>query len=289
MKTHTRLPRFDRQWEATIAIYENETDRRLLTSAIKDYQLNGTEPQLPPALMVAFEFLRPTIDRRARNRARRLARLASAQSTTSPATTVDLPVDPTSTPQNPPSSPTTAPKTTPKTAVGATGRSTASLSIPLDPSAPLSPSTPPSSIPDESDMAKRFSFWNEFARAHPNPLYQKEIDADRPDFETDLWEHEDTDSVPDRPDGSPMPHDELVAHYCRIIRNDRRLLTRISDEIVRLAGVLYRTTDLLDFIDRFSEHAKTHPIINLNRANCRRAFIRYMLSQATRYRAAIRR
>ena len=263
MKTHTRLPRFDRQWEATIAIYENETDRRLLTSAIKDYQLNGTEPQLPPALMVAFEFLRPTIDRRARNRARRLARLASAQSTPAPKT--------------------------PTISVGATGRSTASLSIPLDPSAPLSPSTPPSSIPDESDMAKRFSFWNEFARAHPTPLYQKEIDADRPDFETDLWEHEDTDTVPDRPDGSPMPHDELVAHYCRIIRNDRRLLTRISDEIVRLAGVLYRTTDLRDFIDRFSEHAKTHPIINLNRANCRRAFIRYMLSQATRYRAAIRR
>ncbi len=111
MKTHTRLPRFDRQWEATIAIYENETDRRLLTSAIKDYQLNGTEPQLPPALMVAFEFLRPTIDRRARNRARRLARLASAQSTPAPKT--------------------------PTISVGATGRSTASLSIPLDPSAPL--------------------------------------------------------------------------------------------------------------------------------------------------------
>lgn len=48
-------------------MYPDENDRRALTEAIRKYQLDGIEPDLPPALMVAFAFLRPTIDRRRRN------------------------------------------------------------------------------------------------------------------------------------------------------------------------------------------------------------------------------
>ncbi len=66
MKT-TRTPRFDNAWHKAIAMYPDENDRRALTEAIRKYQLDGIEPDLPPALMVAFAFLRPTIDRRRRN------------------------------------------------------------------------------------------------------------------------------------------------------------------------------------------------------------------------------
>lgn len=66
MKT-TRTPRFDDAWHKAIAMYPDENDRRALTEAIRKYQLDGIEPDLPPALMVAFAFLRPTIDRRRRN------------------------------------------------------------------------------------------------------------------------------------------------------------------------------------------------------------------------------
>lgn len=48
-------------------MYPDENDRRALTEAIRKYQLDGVEPDLPPVLMVAFAFLRPTIDRRRRN------------------------------------------------------------------------------------------------------------------------------------------------------------------------------------------------------------------------------
>lgn len=66
MKT-ARTPRFDNAWHKAIAMYPDEKDRRALTEAIRKYQLDGVEPDLPPVLMVAFAFLRPTIDRRRRN------------------------------------------------------------------------------------------------------------------------------------------------------------------------------------------------------------------------------
>lgn len=243
MKTLQRTPRFDRHWDEVIAIYPNESDRLLLTSAIKQYQLDGTEPQLPPELMVAFEFLRPTIDRRARNRARRKARTAAKATQSVPLDQLDQ-------------------------------------LVPLDPS--------PTSIPDETDMAQRFKFWENFTKSRSSNLTQKEIENDLFDFETDLWENEENDTVPDNPDGSPMLYAEIVKHYCRILRNDKRLLMRISDEVTRLTGVLFRTDDLREFIDPFCTRSIKIPIINLNRANCRRAFIRYMINYATHYRRALK-
>ena len=284
MKTLQRTPRFDRHWDEVIAIYPNESDRLLLTSAIKQYQLDGTEPQLPPELMVAFEFLRPTIDRRARNRARRKARTAAAQPAIQPAIqpAVDLPVAPTSTPESQSTS------LIPTTAVGATGRSTACTG-----SDPTIKTTVPDNndrflAPDETDMAQRFKFWENFTKSRSSNLTQKDIENDRLDFETDLWENEENDTVPDNPDGSPMLYAEIVKHYCRILRNDKRLLMRISDEVTRLTGVLFRTDDLREFIDPFCSRSIKIPIINLNRANCRRAFIRYMINYATHYRRALK-
>ncbi len=77
MKKHTapRAPRFDRQWTELINLLPDEDDRKLLTDAIVKYQLDATEPELPPHLAVAFGFIRPTIDRRARARMRRRERL----------------------------------------------------------------------------------------------------------------------------------------------------------------------------------------------------------------------
>lgn len=85
-----------------------------------------------------------------------------------------------------------------------------------------------------------------------------------------------------------MLYAEIVKHYCRILRNDKRLLMRISDEVTRLTGVLFRTDDLREFIDPFCSRSIKIPIINLNRANCRRAFIRYMINYATHYRRALK-
>lgn len=77
MKTHR--PRFDKAWHEAIALYPDAADREALTAAILDYQTDCTEPILPPALMVAFNFLRPTIDRRRRNAEKaRLRREANA-------------------------------------------------------------------------------------------------------------------------------------------------------------------------------------------------------------------
>ncbi len=77
MKKHTaqRAPRFDRQWTELIDMLPDENERKLLTDAIVRYQLDATEPELPPHLAVAFGFIRPTIDRRARARMRRRERM----------------------------------------------------------------------------------------------------------------------------------------------------------------------------------------------------------------------
>lgn len=64
----TRPPRFDKHWDEIISLIPSITDREAFAEAIRRYQLDGTEPDLPPELAVAFEFLRPTIDRRARAR-----------------------------------------------------------------------------------------------------------------------------------------------------------------------------------------------------------------------------
>lgn len=78
----TRTPRFDKSWQETIELYPDAADREALTTAIRNYQIDGIEPQLPPALMVAFLFLRPTIDRRRRNAEKARAR----RNTSTPAT-----------------------------------------------------------------------------------------------------------------------------------------------------------------------------------------------------------
>ncbi len=77
MKKHIapRAPRFDRQWTELINLLPDENERKLLTDAIVRYQLDATEPQLPAHLAVAFGFIRPTIDRRARARMRRRERM----------------------------------------------------------------------------------------------------------------------------------------------------------------------------------------------------------------------
>lgn len=64
----TRPPRFDKQWSQTIIDNLDKANGEAFAEAIRRYQLDGTEPDLPPELAVAFEFLRPTIDRRARAR-----------------------------------------------------------------------------------------------------------------------------------------------------------------------------------------------------------------------------
>lgn len=46
MKT-ARTPRFDNAWHKAIAMYPDENDRRALTEAIRKYQLDGVEPDLP--------------------------------------------------------------------------------------------------------------------------------------------------------------------------------------------------------------------------------------------------
>lgn len=85
----TRNPRFDRSWQDAIALYPDAADREALTTAIRDYQIDATEPELKPALMVAFNFLRPTIDRRRRNadkaRQRRLKEKEVQDETVKPA------------------------------------------------------------------------------------------------------------------------------------------------------------------------------------------------------------
>ena len=70
----TRTPRFDKFWQKIIELYPDAADREALTTAIRNYQIDGIEPQLPPALMLAFLFLRPTIDRRRRNAEKARAR-----------------------------------------------------------------------------------------------------------------------------------------------------------------------------------------------------------------------
>lgn len=272
MNTTPRPPRFDRQWTESIKHFLDIDDREALTSAIRQYQLDGTEPRLTGALAVAFEFLRPTIDRRARDRARRRAKAESAISSAAKSVSDFC-----------------------ERHAGATADVSVPASVPLAVAQPqVSESSVPAvddddaiSAPGEDEWKSRYDFWKNFSETRSTPLTGREIAANRLSFETDLWEGEEEDEVPDHPDGTPMPYTEILQHYCLILRNDRRLLTRIADEVARFTKVLYRTSDLINHIDAFIYQSTAYPIINLNRANCRRAFIRYMINCARHYRTTL--
>ena len=238
----SRPPRFDKQWSETIADNLPAADAGLLTEAIIRYQLDGTLPELPPLLMVAFEFLRPTIDRRKQ----------SAQ------------VEPA------------------KIAKIATIATVANLAAPEPPAPAIKL---PDVTPGEEDWAARFRFWKDLEASHKSMWTQEEIDNNRPSFETEVWEHELDDRVPDHPDGTPMSYEELLRHYSLIMRHDPKMLLHISDEVARHGKVLYRSSDLCDHIELFINHSTDYIIINLNRTTFRRAFIRYMLRSASNYRS----
>ena len=238
----SRPPRFDKQWSETIAANLPAAEAGLLTEAIIRYQLDGTLPELPPMLMVPFEFLRPTIDRRKQ----------SAQ------------VEPA------------------KIAKIATIATVANLAAPEPPAPAIKL---PDVTPGEEDWAARFRFWKDLEASHKSMWTQEEIDNNRPSFETEVWEHELDDRVPDHPDGTPMSYEELLRHYSLIMRHDPKMLLHISDEVARHGKVLYRSSDLCDHIELFINHSTDYIIINLNRTTFRRAFIRYMLRSASNYRS----
>ena len=242
MKTtnHTqRLPRFDRQWEDAISRLADLHDRELLTEAIRRYQLDGTEPDLPAELAVAFEFLRPTIDRRARNRARRQAKAAQ----TSPA----------------PEKPVTRPAVT-------------------------APVPAAQVIPGEDRWEQRVEYWQNFIKSRTSPLTAKEIESGQLAFESELWEGEPEDVIPTGADGLPLPYQSLLQHYCRVIESDSALLTRVADEVVRFTKMMFHSNDLRAHIEAFKYQSTVYPVADMNRATCRRAFIRYMINCAKSYR-----
>ena len=251
----SRSPRFDKQWTENITANLPAAEAGLLTEAIIRYQLDGTLPELPPMLMVAFEFLRPTIDRRARAREKaRERRLRKQSITAEPA----------------------------KIAKIATIATVANLAAPEPPAPAIKL---PDVTPGEEDWAARFRFWKDLEASHKSMWTQEEIDNNRPSFETDVWEHELDDRVPDHPDGTPMSYEELLRHYSLIMRHDPKMLLHISDEVARHGKVLYRSSDLCDHIELFINHSTDYIIINLNRTTFRRAFIRYMLRSASNYRS----
>ena len=251
----SRPPRFDKQWTETITAHLAADDAELLTNAIRRYQLDGTLPELPPLLMVAFEFLRPTIDRRARAREKaRERRLRKQPAQLEPA----------------------------KIAKIAKIATVANLAAPEPPAPAIKL---PDVTPGEEDWAARFRFWKDLEASHKSMWTQEEIDNNRPSFETEVWEHELDDRVPDHPDGTPMSYEELLRHYSLIMRHDPKMLLHISDEVARHGKVLYRSSDLCDHIELFINHSTDYIIINLNRTTFRRAFIRYMLRSASNYRS----
>ena len=251
----SRPPRFDKQWSESIAANLSAAEAGLLTEAIIRYQLDGTLPELPPMLMVAFEFLRPTIDRRARAREKaRERRLRKQSAQVEPA----------------------------KIAKIATIATVANLAAPEPPAPAIKL---PDVTPGEEDWAARFRFWKDLEASHKSMWTQEEIDNNRPSFETEVWEHELDDRVPDHPDGTPMSYEELLRHYSLIMRHDPKMLLHISDEVARHGKVLYRSSDLCDHIELFINHSTDYIIINLNRTTFRRAFIRYMLRSASNYRS----
>ncbi|MBO5296086.1 MAG: hypothetical protein J6B03_00690, partial [Candidatus Homeothermus sp.] len=132
----SRPPRFDKQWSESIAANLPAAEAGLLTEAIIRYQLDGTLPELPPMLMVAFEFLRPTIDRRASAREKARERRLRKQSITAGAVEV---------------------------AKIATIATVANLAAPEPPAPAIKL---PDVTPGEEDWAARFRFWKDLEASH---------------------------------------------------------------------------------------------------------------------------
>ncbi|MBO5297023.1 MAG: hypothetical protein J6B03_05455, partial [Candidatus Homeothermus sp.] len=136
MKNTAATSRFDKQWSETIADNLPAADAGLLTEAIIRYQLDGTLPDLPPMLMVAFGFLRPTIDRRARAREKaRERRLRKQPAQVEPA----------------------------KIAKIAKIATVANLAAPEPPAPAIKL---PDVTPGEEDWAARFRFWKDLEASH---------------------------------------------------------------------------------------------------------------------------
>lgn len=243
----TRPPRFDKHWDEIISLIPSITDREAFAEAIRRYQLDGTEPELPPELAVAFEFLRPTIDRRARAREKARQRRERNQSAIAKEA---------------------------KSAILAI--ETPALEIDCH-----------SAIPGEDDWEARQGYWTDFINSRTSPLTQAEIENGRFAYETDTWAQDGDDIASARHDGTPLSYDERLRNYCNQLRSDKSLLVRIADEVVRLSKVLYRSSDLCNHLGAFINHATIQPIPDLDRAAFRRAFTGYMLRCAYNYRNAI--
>lgn len=243
----TRPPRFDKHWDEIISLIPSITDREAFAEAIRRYQLDGTEPDLPPELAVAFEFLRPTIDRRARAREKARQRRERNQSAIAKEA---------------------------KSAILAI--ETPALEIDCH-----------SAIPGEDDWEARQGYWTDFINSRTSPLTQAEIENGRFAYETDTWAQDRDDIASARHDGTPLSYDERLRNYCNQLRSDKSLLVRIADEVVRLSKVLYRSSDLCNHLGAFINHATIQPIPDLDRAAFRRAFTGYMLRCAYNYRNAI--
>lgn len=244
----TRPPRFDKQWSQTIIDNLDKADGEAFAEAIRRYQLDGTEPDLPPELAVAFEFLRPTIDRRARAREKARQRRECNQSAIAKEA---------------------------KPAIQAI--ETPALEIGHN-----------SAIPGEDDWEARQGYWTDFINSRTSPLTQAEIENGQFAYETDTWAQDGDDIASARHDGTPLSYDERLRNYCNQLRSDKSLLVRIADEVVRLSKVLYRSSDLCNHLGAFINHATIQPIPDLDRAAVRRAFTGYMLRCAYNYRNAIK-
>lgn len=244
----TRPPRFDKHWDEIISLIPSITDREAFAEAIRRYQLDGTEPELPPELAVAFEFLRPTIDRRARAREKARQRRERNQSAIAKEA---------------------------KSAILAI--ETPALEIDCH-----------SAIPGEDDWEARQGYWTDFINSRTSPLTQAEIENGQFAYETDTWAQDGDDIASARHDGTPLSYDERLRNYCNQLRSDKSLLVRIADEVVRLSKVLYRSSDLCNHLGAFINHATIQPIPDLDRAAFRRAFTGYMLRCAYNYRNAIK-
>lgn len=243
----TRPPRFDKHWDEIISLIPSITDREAFAEAIRRYQLDGTEPDLPPELAVAFEFLRPTIDRRARAREKARQRRERNQSAIAKeAKSAILAIE------------------TPALEIGHN-----------------------SAIPGEDDWEARQGYWTDFINSRTSPLTQAEIENGQFAYETDTWAQDGDDIASARHDGTPLSYDERLRNYCNQLRSDKSLLVRIADEVVRLSKVLYRSSGLCNHLGAFINHATIQPISDLDKAAFRRAFTGYMLRCAYNYRNAI--
>ena len=72
--TKQRRPRFDREWTELIRLMP-ENRREIMERSIREYQLNGSEPEgLDGTEQMAFRLIKKIIDRRTRQRIARQGR-----------------------------------------------------------------------------------------------------------------------------------------------------------------------------------------------------------------------